>query len=703
MPNITVNTTSTNFGLLPADLSRYGSWLSQYLPASQNIYQDQSNVLSGFLSVSNAVIAYIAKNGVSSFNFVNTTELQVTEGQYSLDFHGIFSVAFSEVTRVSMTNTTTGEIATETGNLIYSGYPLLGAIETGSTLSAVSDSVPNHVTSSGNVVGVVPLNVIWNGTTWDGNVTGYSETVSDTNNNKSYQTSISENPAPISFATNTSSTAGSLTLSTPVVVGFGVNVADAAATTITDSLLITGFSYAANSVSATQAIPTAIAGSDTVSISGAGSLNIAGQLVNSSSTITSMTLSDSAANVVANLDFLQTLVAQGKLASITLTDTGSPVLTITPGQQAADALALQAITSPHSVIVTTPTDPGLLGGLSAAQQLEMVYIAYFNRSGDGAGDTFWVGQNVQAQASGQSAGAAVSNIANSFTPQPETIALYPFLGTPNLNLNTPTAQAGLTTFINSLYGNLFGRAPDSSGQTYWVGQITGGAVGLGAAALAIANGATGADAIEVRNKIAVAIDFTTRTTAAALGETSPLPASFVTAAGSVLKGVDGTSLNDASVTSGMSATTSFISGAATSKQTASLAAAAQADANVITVSGSDQLIDPGAGSHTIQFLASAGGDALVLHAGSMDQVAGFNPGADVLDVRSMLSATNIDLNGDVAALGNYLTVVDQGSDALISFDPAGHGAGSVVALLQGLGSTVTGLDTLVAQGAIRTA
>ena len=34
---------------------------------------------------------------------------------------------------------------------------------------------------------------------------------------------------------------------------------------------------------------------------------------------------------------------------------------------------------------------------------------------------FWVGQNVQAQASGQSAGLALTNIANSFTPQPETL------------------------------------------------------------------------------------------------------------------------------------------------------------------------------------------------------------------------------------------------------------------------------------------
>ena len=148
----------------------------------------------------------------------------------------------------------------------------------------------------------------------------------------------------------------------------------------------------------------------------------------------------------------------------------------------------------------TVVGPNLLNALSISQQLELIYIAYFNRAGDGGGVTFWSGQNGQAQNAGQSAALALTNIANSFTPQPETIALYPFLGTPNINLNSPEGQAGLTTFINTLYGNLFGHAPDAAGQSYWVGQLTSGAVGLGAAALAIANGATGADAFEVLNQ-----------------------------------------------------------------------------------------------------------------------------------------------------------------------------------------------------------
>src|SRR6202044_2359610 len=134
-------------------------------------------------------------------------------------------------------------------------------------------------------------------------------------------------------------------------------------------------------------------------------------------------------------------------------------------------------------------------------------------------------------------------------------------GQSNVDLSSPAGQTGLNNFVDAVYGNLFDRAADAAGAAYWVGQLTTGAVALGAAALAIANGATGADAIEVQNKIAVATDFTSRTGAAVLGETSPLPGSFLAAARSVLSGVDGTSLNDASVTAGENATTTFINGA----------------------------------------------------------------------------------------------------------------------------------------------
>ena len=350
-----------------------------------------------------------------------------------------------------------------------------------------------------------------------------------------------------------------------------------------------------------------------------------------------------------------------------------------------DTAGATASDNTTSAVNAEVNSTGLIGALNVQLQLELIYIAYFNRAGDVGGFSFWEGQNVQAQAAGQSAALALTNIANSFVPQPETYALYPFLSTPNLNLNSPSGQAGLTTFINSVYANLFSRAPDAGGQAYWVGQISSGAVGLGAAALAIANGATGADAIEVQNKVVVGLDFTTRTGAIGLGDTAPLPSSFATAATAALSGVDGTALNDTSVTAGMNATTAYISG------------------NTITVSQSNVSTDPGAGNHTIQFLAGTSADTLVLHTGGVDEVSGFNPGTDVLDLRSVLSEAGVNLNGNFAALSGYLTVTDQGLDALLSFNPTGLGGGYGVAVLHGLGSSITAVAALVADNAIRIA
>ncbi len=251
---------------------------------------------------------------------------------------------------------------------------------------------------------------------------------------------------------------------------------------------------------------------------------------------------------------------------LTLTEASGTVTIDLPG---SFTLPDFAVTNGSGGATVSVVGPGLLEGLTVNQQLELIYVAYFNRAADSAGLTYWAGQNTQAQNGGQSAALALTNIANSFTPQPETIALYPFLAT-NVNLTTPAGQAGLNAFIASLYQNLFGHAPDSAGQSYWVGQLTSGAVGLGAAALAIANGATAADAVEVWNKVAVALDFTTRTGAAGLGDGGTLSSSYLTAARGVLSAVDGTALNDASVTAGMSATTAFINGSSTAQSAAPL-------------------------------------------------------------------------------------------------------------------------------------
>jgi uncharacterized repeat protein (TIGR03803 family) len=402
--------------------------------------------------------------------------------------------------------------------------------------------------------------------------------------------------------------------------------------------------------------------------------------------------SGSAASVTTAVEGLVfTPTAHQSPAGQAVTTGFSISVTDTAGQSATDST---------TSVITTETS--ILGDLSVNQQLELIYIAYFNRSADGGGFTFWSGQNTTAQAGGQTAAVALTNIANSFAPQLETVALYSFLAPlvtgGSINLNTPTAQAGLTAFIGSVYQNLFNRAADTAGQNYWVGQITSSAVGLGAAALAIANGATGADAIELLNKVTVALDFTTRTAAGGLGTTGPLPVSFITAAGNVLRGVDGSSLNDASVAAGESATTAFLSSSAMAAMSAATPSPTS-DPNTISVSNS--VIDPGAGSHSISFLAGASAETLILHPDGADLVFGFDSSADALDLRPLLA--NIDMKGSVAALRNYVTITDHGNDALVKIGPVDQGGGTAVAVPYGPGTTVTRLDNPISQGAIRIA
>jgi len=83
----------------------------------------------------------------------------------------------------------------------------------------------------------------------------------------------------------------------------------------------------------------------TLTASQAAALATSGQLV------VATTIADQAAAVAANLDALQTLMASGKVTSITLTDSGIPNLTVTAAQLSNDASVLNDISTSHTVTV----------------------------------------------------------------------------------------------------------------------------------------------------------------------------------------------------------------------------------------------------------------------------------------------------------------------------------------------------------------
>jgi S-layer protein len=168
---------------------------------------------------------------------------------------------------------------------------------------------------------------------------------------------------------------------------------------------------------------------------------------------------------------------------------------------------------------------GILDGLTSAQQIEAIYVAYFGRAADGGGYIYW-----------ENAAHTMSPIAiaNSFAVQTESEANYGLLANPipthTLDPLNPVQIAAVDAFLNEVYQNLFNRAADSGGLSYWQGQILSGAVTIGAAVYAIANGALGPDATAVLDKIAAATSFTALTYAANQGTGSPLTGSFLNAA-----------------------------------------------------------------------------------------------------------------------------------------------------------------------------
>jgi len=106
--------------------------------------------------------------------------------------------------------------------------------------------------------------------------------------------------------------------------------------------------------------------------------------------------------------------------------------------------------------------------MAAIDDITNLYVGYFNRAPDPAGLNFWV---TQYTALGQTP-AALSGIANSFAQVPESTNLYSFLSAPLIG--SPTS------FLASVYLNLFGRAIDAAGSAFWAGQLAlpGAAVGM---------------------------------------------------------------------------------------------------------------------------------------------------------------------------------------------------------------------------------
>jgi hypothetical protein len=154
----------------------------------------------------------------------------------------------------------------------------------------------------------------------------------------------------------------------------------------------------------------------------------------------------------------------------------------------------------------------------ALSQVEMVYLAYFNRAGDAKGTDFWVTDLVNL---GDKVIPDLTGIAAGFSLQPEAFVTYPFLLDPQ-----HSSQGDIQTFISSVYQHLFDRAPEAPGLAYWTNYVNGIlttgdplaiANGVGQMAIDIALGAQRVDQTTLANKVTTD-DHITQSTQAALSE-----------------------------------------------------------------------------------------------------------------------------------------------------------------------------------------
>ncbi len=167
-----------------------------------------------------------------------------------------------------------------------------------------------------------------------------------------------------------------------------------------------------------------------------------------------VSVTDSASQIVANLDGLQSVAAVGKLTSIALTDSGFPTLSITPTQLTSDAAALKVLTGNFTVMESATGANLSFGGL-AGHANTVVFsgmAAQYSVAATGDGSSF----TVTDTGTGRSSVDHLSNIAAlQFSDHTEIVAQAP---------NNGTVTTGN---ITELYGAVFGRLPDVAGLAFY--------------------------------------------------------------------------------------------------------------------------------------------------------------------------------------------------------------------------------------------
>jgi hypothetical protein len=119
--------------------------------------------------------------------------------------------------------------------------------------------------------------------------------------------------------------------------------------------------------------------------------------------------------------------------------------------------------------------------------IQKLYVAYFNRPADPAGLAFWEGAVEAAKGSTAAVSAA-------FAGSDEYKAAY--------------ASKTNAQIVDTVYQNLFGRPAEDAGKAYWANLLDKGTVTIDAVVTAVAQGAQGTDLVAYNNKVTAAAAFT---------------------------------------------------------------------------------------------------------------------------------------------------------------------------------------------------
>ncbi len=123
-------------------------------------------------------------------------------------------------------------------------------------------------------------------------------------------------------------------------------------------------------------------------------------------------------------------------------------------------------------------------------QIQKIYIAFYQRPADPAGLRYWAGKV-------NDAGGDLSPLINAFATSTEAVKLY---GT--IDAST------IGGVIDSLYLALYDRAPDTAGRQFFMDGFSAGVFTPASIALAVLAGARSSDAVAIEHKLQVANEFT---------------------------------------------------------------------------------------------------------------------------------------------------------------------------------------------------